>query len=300
MDFRTLFFGAILPGLVCGGLLYGFLALGRNRPKHVWTTASGLALAIAYLVAQLGILGWNGWPPVQSRDWLGPLAVLIGLWSAVEVSLPLGTGLRWGARALCAAAIGYVSVRIPLGNVLRDRDSLFDGLSESDSLPLLGEWLVVALCMLAAWQTWLRLGNYLSVRSTVLAGIAVCLAAAYAQHLSASNSGAQMHGALVAAFVACLVAAMWRPDRNFGPGFAGVLAALQLGLLQDGTRGADLPLSSALLLYFAPAFLLVAHVLLPDTLPFLTRWGARVAALLVPIALALVIAKIYAPEISYG
>lgn len=289
MDARSLLVGVLAPGVICGALLYAFLALGRARPRQVWTAASGLALAIAYAAGQLGVVGWNGWFPIQSRDWLVPLLPLLGLWCAFESSEPGGGRRRWLARGAWALGLGWLCVRPLLLQADRAHDGGGDWLSQ-DRLAAWGEALLVCAAGLAAWQIWARLGAYLPARATSASACAVALAAAAAQMISHSASGSDLHRALLAALVACVVAAWWRPDRNFGPGLAGVLSLLHLGLCYEGARWASLPLASALLLCFAPAFLLLALVVVPDTMPGPTRGLARSGALLVPLGVAVFVA----------
>lgn len=289
MDARSLLVGILLPGVISGALLYAFLALGRNRPRHVWTAASGLAVAIAYAAGQLGVVGWNGWFPVQSRDWLVPLVPALGLWCAFESSLPLDGSRRWLARAAWALGLGWLCVRPLLLQADRAHDGGGDWMSH-DRLAAWGEALLVCVGGLASWQVWARLGAYLPARGTSASACAVVLAAAAAQLLSHSASGSDLHRALFAALVACLVAAWWRPERNFGGGLAGVLSLLHIALCYEGARWASLPLASALLLCFAPAFLLLALVVVPETMSGPTRVFARTAALIAPLAIAVFIA----------
>jgi hypothetical protein len=289
MDARSLLVGVLVPGVVCGVLLYAFLALGRARPRHVWTAASGLAIAIAYAAGQVGVVGWNSWLPIQSRDWLVPLVPAFGAWCAFESSLPFGDRQRWLARAVWALGLGWLCVRPLLLQADRASDGGGDWLSQ-ERLTAWGEAALVAAAGLATWQVWARIGAYLPVRNTCASACAVVFAAAGAQMLSHSASGSDLYRALFAALVACLVAAWWRPERNFGPGLAGVLALLHIALGYEGARWAALPIASALLLWFAPAFLLLALVVVPETMSGPTRVLARVGALLVPLAFAVVVA----------
>ncbi|TAJ21657.1 MAG: hypothetical protein EPO68_04370 [Planctomycetota bacterium] len=289
MDARSLLVGILVPGVLCGALLYAFLALGSSRPRHVWTAASGLAIAIAYAAGQVGVVGWNGWFPVQSRDWLVPLVPALGLWCAFESSLPFSAGQRWFARAVWALGLGWLCVRPLLLQADRASDGGGDWLSQ-ERLSAWGEAALVGVAGISLWQIWARIGAYLPVRNTCSSACAVVFAAAGAQMLSHSASGSDLHRALFAALVACLVAAWWRPERNFGEGLAGVLALLHIALCYEGARWAALPLASALLLCFAPAFLLLALVVVPETMPGPTRVLARVGALLIPLGIAVFVA----------
>lgn len=287
MDARTLLLGTLLPGLVCGALLFGFLALGKSRPRQVWTAAGGFAVALGYAVGMLQVLPWSGWFPWAMRQiaWLFPL---IGLWCALEASLPLSDRKRWFVRAALALFTGWLCLR-PL---LRNLDSGFDegaGWS-SEHTWLWIEIALLALVALVSWRVWERLGGFLRVRASTASATAVALAAAVAQLLGSTASNAQLQGALVAALCACFVAALWRPDRDFAPSLAGVLALLQVALLHDGWRYNALPLASAILIAAAPAFLLLALVFVPDSMAAPKRIAARTAALLVPLGAALLVA----------
>ena len=90
----------------------------------------------------------------------------------------------------------------------------------------------------------------------------------------------------------CMLCYAACPQYGLDPKFTGpgVLALLHLALCYEGARWAALPLASALLLCFAPAFLLLALVVVPETMPGPTRVFARAAALIAPLAIAVFVA----------
>lgn len=272
----------LIPGLLGIVLAAGasglILAMARGRR---WGLPLGLgfgfALGHAAVRGWLTAPEWPTGPPLDAVDWAPWLALIAAGLGAIDAARPVGIGWRWSGRALLTAAV----IALVLGPLMNGAwmDQRFRGLDR-----LIG----LGVVMLAVWGaiggSVERIGrDSLPPILGWCAGSGLVLLAAHSLALGASAA------TLASALGPALIAACWWPGLTLARGGIAVVVVALAALILGGLFYADVPVVAALVLAIAPLALAV------DRLGPIRRGPGwiivliRLAAVVVPVGLALAI-----------
>lgn len=256
LSFKPLFFGVLLPAVVCGGLsaLVGYLWLrDGEKTSLLWLAAP--AVGVGYIVGYLGLEGHPSLLPREGIHWLfyGTVGAMIAgcFW---HIS-------RWW-RLIAQIALSIVIPRLLLIAMFRYTWGQLEGIVW---------WACLAVAIFIFWQ--LVQGSFTALPTGVTipfvyfgisAGSALILA------LSGSLRLAQHSGVLAALFAAswivALLLSLWfkqnsdRKLRTFSPNLSPVVALLLAGIWLNGYFYAEVPAASAILLAVSPLFARVGEI----------------------------------------
>lgn len=278
--FRTL----VCPALVCAVVLVLARRLWPTHAASPGWAALGAAVGTAsgYTVAHGLVVGWSYFAPIEKRDWLPCVSLLLIALLAAERAPPLRrVWTRWGLRILLSGLATYLVVRPSAGLALAGMTVAVSGL-----------WLAVeslARRRAGAGPAWSSL-IALAAGGAVLA-------------LSGSASFGQLAVAL-AACLAVLALVAWRnPDLRFLEGASGMVVVLPAVLWLNLRRYSytEVPVTSALLV---GAAMVSGWAVELDALRRLRPWpraSVYLLAALLPAALAVLVAwSGWEPPEEYG
>lgn len=278
-------YGVMVPVVVAGAILmitFRSRAPDRDRSSTGWAVA--LALGAGYVAGYLTLLGLPPFPPVEANQWIVLLAIVAALLALVDSFHRTPGWLRHGLRLLLSFAVPW----LVLGPMREHTWSTGESLlwSAGSGLVLFG--------LITAAETTTRQSRGVSMPLSLLTlGVGTSLVLA----LSGSALLGQLGGVLSAALGAVLVFAWWRPDVEMSRGPAAVVLVVLAGLWLSGYFYAEVPAASALLLLGAPG--VVWLVLLTPLRRVEKPWKlalVRTTAMLIPVAIAVVIALGSGPE----
>ena len=249
---KPLFFGVLLPAVVCGGLsaLVGYFWLSHREKTYLqWLAVA--ALGIGYIVGYLGLEGWPSVPPREGIHWLfysAAGAMIAGCFWHIS---------RWW-RLIAQLALSIVIPRLLLNSMFRYTWGQLEGIVW---------WACIAVAILIFWQLVQQSFTGLPAGASgpfvyfgLSGGTALLLA------LSGSLRLAQHAGILVALFAAIWILTLvlqrgansrWQA---FSPGVSPVVTLLFAGLWMNGYFYAEVPAASAILLAVSPSFARVGKI----------------------------------------
>lgn len=268
---------AIVAIMVAAGLCGLALFWGKDRARGA---LGPFAIGLAYLTGHLVITGWVTFPPADTTNWL-PYFALMG--AVLGASWALVATKAW-ARALIFALISAGALRLLLKPKFQYGWSLGEG------------WLWVG-CLVCAFVLLAVILDALGRRTATATGmpaflLITCAGTFGALMLSGSILLGQFAAILGAAIFGSLVFTAGKIA--LGRGIVPVFSLLLGALLVSGCFFAELPLTCAVLLAFAPAFALV-----PIGAPSkLLAFGIRSALVSLPILAALILAFRSSPPLS--
>lgn len=268
---------AIVAIMVAAGLCGLALYCGKDRARGA---LGPFAIGLAYLTGHFVITGWVTFPPADTTNWL-PYFALMG--AVLGASCALVATKAW-ARALIFALISAGA----LGLLLKPKFQYGWSLGEG--------WLWVG-CLVCAFVLLAIILDALGRRTATATGmpaflLITCAGTFGALMLSGSILLGQFAAILGAAIFGCLVFTAGKVA--LGRGIVPVFSLLLGALLVSGCFFAELPLTCAALLAFAPAFALV-----PIGAPSkLLAFGIRSALVSLPILVALILAFRSSPPLS--
>lgn len=268
----------IVAMMVAAGLCGLALYWGKDRARG---TLGPFAIGLAYLSGHLVITGWVSFPPSDTTNWL-PYFALAG--AVLGASCALVSTKAW-ARVLIFALVSAGALRLLLKPKFQYGWSLGEGWS----------WvacLVCAFVLLAIILDALVRRPATSIEMPAFLVI-TCAGTFGSLMLSGSMLLGQFAAVLGAAVFGSLLFAVWRVP--LGRGIVPVFSLLLGALLVSGYFFADLPLTSAVALAFAPACALIPI----GTPSKLLAFGIRAALVSVPVVIALVMAFRSSPPLSY-
>jgi hypothetical protein len=269
---------AIVAMMVAAGLCGLALFWGKDRARGALGPS---AIGLAYLAGHLVITGWITFPPADTTNWL-PYFALTG--AVLGASCALVATKAW-ARVLIFALVSAGALRLLLKPKFQYGWSLGEG------------WLWVG-CLVCAFVLLAIILDALVRRPATAIEMPVflvmtCAGTFGALMLSGSILLGQFAAVLGAAVFGSLVFTAGKVA--LGRGIVPVFSILLGTLLVSGYFFAELPLTGALLLAFAPALALV-----PIGRPRkLLAFGIRSALVSAPILVALVLAFRSSPPLSY-
>ena len=267
----------LIPAVLAGAmLLAAWGPWSRTAPeRRAW--GGVLALLLAFASGYVVLVGAPEIPPIGARDTL--------FWAVTFTALLASGEWLWGASAVVALPIRFLASGLTAWFVLASLrqnswstgeaalwiagiaavTALVSGVVERTAQPEPGPWLPLTL--------WL-------ISSTAAAAMVL---------VSTALMG-QLSGSLAAGLGAPVVLAAWNRELTLARGAITVFITAHSGLLWQAYFYAELPLTSALLLYLAPAT--VGVVLLPN-INRLAPWkreAVQLAVAAVPLAIAILIA----------
>jgi hypothetical protein len=268
----------IVAMMVAAGLCGLALFWGKDRARG---TLGPLAIGLAYLSGHFVITGWVTFPPADTTNWL-PYFALAG---AIQGALCALVATKAWTRVLIFALIAAGTLRLLLKPKFQYGWSLGEG------------WLWVACLACAFVLLAITLDALVRRPATAIempAFLVIACAGTFgALMLSGSMLLAQFAAVLGAAVFGSLLFAAWKVP--LGRGIVPVFSLLLGALFVSGYFFADLPLTSAITLAFAPALALI-----PIGIPSkLLAFGIRSALVSVPVLIALVMAFRSSPPLSY-
>jgi hypothetical protein len=268
---------AIVAVMVAGGLCGLALYWGEVRARGA---LGPLALGLAYLAGHLVITGWITFPPADTTNWLPYFALMAALLGA---SCALVATKAW-VRVLIFALISAGALRLLLKPRFQYGWSLGEGW-------LWVGYLVCAFVLLAVILD--AIGRRTATANEVPAFLLITCAGTFgALMLSGSILLGQFAAVLGSAVFGSLLFAAWKVP--LGRGIVPVFSLLLGTLLVSGYFFADLPLTCAMLLTFAPALALLPIRASNKLLAF----GIRSALVSLPILAALILAFRSSPPLS--
>jgi len=269
---------AIGAMMVAAGACGFALFWGKERTRGA---LGPLALGVAYVVGHLLIAGWTSFPPADTTNWLPYFALAAAVLGVFCANLPL---TAW-ARGVTFGLVSIGALRLLLNPKFQY------GWSPSEG------W---------AWVA--GLGSAIVLLAIILDGLARRPGTAVEMPLfllivSAGTSGAVMLSGsmLLGQFTMVLAAALFGSlvftagKVPLGRGIVPVFSLLLGALLASGYFFAELPLTSAVLLAFAPILPLIPTRKSNKLLAL----GIRAALVSIPVALALVLAYRSSPPLTY-
>ena len=267
---RDLLWGIVYPALAAG-CTWAFLGGGWFRRDARWV--SSLAVALAFVIAYVGLLDGPPLEPTSAREWLFWVAAGGALLSPLEALRPRAAG---AVRVLFVGGLVWIVLR---------RQYLNHWAGEGADSPF--PELVLALGLtLVGWTALERVAKQTPgagaplVLWTLAAGLALC------SLWSSSGLYAQLAGAVAAAMGAALVLAWLRPGTWFAGGGAGLAWGLLAGIGMAAHFYAQLGTTEVLLLAGAPLCALVPDLPLLRKQSDARRVALRFLLVAVPVALA--------------
>ncbi len=269
---------AIIALMVSAGVCGLALSWGRESARNA---LSPLAIGLAYLSGHFVITGWVTFPPADTTNWLPYFALTGGVLGACCTLI----ATRVWARVLIFALISGGALKLLLKPKFQYGWSLGEG------------WLWIG-CLICALVLLAAILDALGRRSATAVEMPAflllnCAGTFGALMLSGSMLLAQFAVVLGAAVFGSLV--FMARKVALGRGIVPVFSLLMGTLLVSAYFFAELPLSSAVLLAFAPAVALV-----PISMPNkLLAFAIRTAFVSAPILIALVLAFRSSPPLAY-
>ncbi len=285
MFLRTFLLGMALPAVVSGTVL---LAAWRRRTPLVGGTWSGaIALSIGYVAGHIGVAGLPPFPPTEATQWLAYLALAgmgLGLVDTLYQKNP--AWLRWGLRLLLAGAVVWLLLRPVFEHTWGPAKGIV--------------WMVaLGVTLLAFWGQLEALAERQPGAGLPLLLLIVTAASSAILLVSGSALLGQLCGALTAVIGASLVVAWRAPTFSLSRGAPPVVSVLLGGLWLNGYFYAEAPLTSLLLMALSPTAVWVGQT---ERVQRLAPWQAnlvRVGAVLIPAALAVIVAVQASPPLTY-
>lgn len=269
---------AIVAIMVAAGLCGLALFWGKDRARGA---LGPFAIGLAYLTGHFVITGWVTFPPADTTNWL-PYFALTG--AVLGASCALVATKTW-ARALIFALISAGALRLLLKPKFQYGWSLGEGCL----------WVGCFVCAFVLLAVILdALGRRTGTATEMPAFLLISCAGTFgALMLSGSILLGQFAAVLGAAVFGSLVFTAGKVA--LGRGIVPVFSLLLGALLVSGYFFADLSLTCAMLLAFAPALALI-----PIGRPGkLLAFGIRSALVSAPVLVALVLAFRSSPPLSY-
>ena len=269
---------AIVAMMVAAGVCGFALFWGKERVRGA---LGPIAVGVAYLVGHLAITGWASFPPTDTTNWLPYFALAAAVLGAFCALLPIAA---WG-RVIIFALVSIGALRLLLRPKFQYSWSLGEGWTWVAGLGCAIVLLAIVLDALARRPgTAVEMPIFLLIVSAGTSG---------ALMLSGSMLLGQYAMVLTAAVFGALVFTARRV--HLGRGIVPVFSLLLGTLLVSGDSFAELPLTSAGLLAFAPLSALIDLGITNKLLAL----GSRAALVSVTVALALVLAFRSSPPLTY-
>jgi hypothetical protein len=264
----------VVAAAICGLALW----LGQERGR---AAAGSLALGLAYLSGHLVITGWVTFPPADTTNWLPFFALATALLGAFCGVLEIKA---W-PRVLIFALVSAIALRLLLKPKFSYGWSLPEGYLWVTGLA--GAMVLLAIVIDALIR---RSAGAFEMPALLLI---VCGGTFGALMLSGSILLGQFAAVLGAAVFGSLVFAVRKV--SYGRGIVPVFSLLISALVISGHFFAELPVTSAVLLAFAPV-----AALIPITLPGkLLTPALRLALVSIPVVVAVIWAFRSSPSLSY-
>ncbi len=280
---EQLFRGFLCPALVCAVVLALPLPIRRSRGalREVEALVAALATLSGYIVGHGLLVGWAYFAPLEKRDWLPCIGMLVAALVVAERACTLRhAGVRRNLRVLVSVLAVWLVAGPSNGLVLA-----------ATAVILAGLWLAVE-----------SLASRRAGGGPALTSLIALVAASAVLVLSGSASFGQLTGAL-AACIAVLALVAWRsPELELLRGASGMIALFPsvLWLNLHRTSYTEVPATSAVLVGAAMLSGWVAELGAVRRLG--PRWRAVVylLAALVPAGLAVLLAwKVAEPAGDY-
>lgn len=268
---RDLLWGLGYPALAAG-CTWAFLGGGWFRRDARWV--SSLAVAAAFVLADIGLFQGPPMEPTAAREWLVWIAFAGALISPLEA---LHARARFPVRAGFVGALVFLLLRRQYENHWEGEGGL------AGPFPEVGIALLLAL---GGWYAVERIARIRPGAGAPLVLWATASALAVCCLWSSSGSYAQLAGALAAAMGAAVVLSWLRPGAWFAGGGAGLAWLLCFGVGLSAHFYARLDATDALLLASAPFVALLADLLPRDKRESATGTLARLLIVLLPLAAA--------------
>jgi hypothetical protein len=260
---------AIVALMVAAGLCGLALFWGKDRARDALVP---LALGLAYLAGHFAITGWVNFPPADTTNWL-PYFALVG---ALQGALCALVATKIWTRVLIFVLVSAGMLRLLLKPKFQYGWSLGEG------------WLWVGGLACALVLLAIILDAVVRRPATAIAApifLAITCAGTFgALMLSGSVLLGQFAAVLGAAVFGCLVFTARKVA--LGRGIIPVFSLLLGTLLVSGYFYAELPLSCAVMLAFAPAFALIPIGAPSKLLAFVIRSALVFSPILVALVLA--------------
>jgi hypothetical protein len=269
---------AIVAMMVAAGVCGFALFRGKERARGA---LGALAVGVAYLAGHLVVTGWISFPPADTTNWLPYFALAAAVLGAFCSFLPI---TAW-ARVVIFALVSTGALRLLLKPRFQYGWSPGEGWAWVAGLGCAIVLLAIVLDALARRPgTAVEMPIFLLIVSAGTSG-ALMLSGSMLLGQFAMVLAAAVFGALV--FAARKVA----PGRGIVPVFSLLVSAL----LVSGYFFAELPVTSAVLLAFAPIPALIDIGITNKLLAL----GSRAALVSVTVALALILAFRSSPPLTY-
>ena len=240
MILQLLIWVLIVPAALSASAIASARRLGRGPAggrRGRWGVAAGLGLG--YLAGHVGILGWPGFPTLESKEWVAWLVLPASVLGVVETSVGLPRWSSWTARGLLVALI--------LGLVLRSKVENAWTIAESAA------WLGgLEVALLASWWNLEAQAHRLSGPGWVVPLGLASAGWAVVQTLGGGASAGQLDGVLASTFLGALTTLGLRPGLALSKGGPPVALTVLAGLGLTGYFYAEVPALSAVLLTLAP------------------------------------------------
>lgn len=256
----------------------GATAEGASTERLSWAWVGGLALALAYVVGFVGLLGRPAWPVTQAHHWLVwllPAALLLAL---LQTAWRIPTVAHWLGRAVLLGAMYYLMFRTQVkyetwtSNQFYLYVTLMTGVS------------------LALWAFWDSARTQLSEAQLGWHAMVFSLLSSVALVLSNTAKLAQLMGVMVAGLGVWWVFswfARWRGVRlTWTQGVFPVFVMIHAGLGFNGYFYANMTTLTGAMLLTAPLLLAVV----PRFVSLRKTWQAvalHTLLVVVPIGIAL-------------
>jgi len=275
--FEQILPSAIVAMMVAAGVCGFALYWGKERARR---SLAPIAIGLSYLSGHLVITGWLTFPPSDTTNWLPYFALAAAVLGA---SCALVATNAW-ACVLIFTLVSAGALRLLLKPKFQYGWSLGEG------------WLWVG-CLVCAFVLVAVILDALGRRSATANQmpaflLITCVGTFGALMLSGSILLGQFAAVLGAAIFGSLVFTAGKIA--LGRGIVPVFSLLLGALLVSGCFFAELPLTCAMLLAFAPAFALVP-IGAPNKL---LAFGIRSALVSIPILVALILAFRSSPPLS--
>jgi len=269
---------AIVAMMVTAGVCSLAIFWGRERTRGA---LGPLGIGLAYLSGHFVITGWVTFPPSDTTNWLPYFALTGGVLGAC---CTLVATKAW-ARAMIFALVSGGTLRLLLKPKFQYGWSAGEG------------WLWVG-CLVCAFVFLAVILDAVGRRTATATEMPAFLLLACAGTFGALTlSGSMLLGQFAAVLGAAVLGSLVFTARRIplGRGIVPVFSLLMGSVLVSGHFFAELPLSSAVLLAFAPGLALIP-IGVPNKLLAL---GIRSAFVSAPILVALVLAFRSSPPLTY-
>ena len=274
MILQVLIWNLLVPASLSASAIASARRLGRGSTgggRGRWGVAVGLALG--YFAGHVGILGWPGFPTLESKEWVAWLAPAAALLAIVETSRNPPKWATWAIRAAFVA--------VGLGLVLRSK--VENGWTALEASAWLGGLEAVVL---ASWWNLEAQAERLSGPGWVVPMGLVSVGWAAVQALGGGASTGQLDGVLAATLLGALPTVGLRPGLALSKGGPAVALTVLVGLGLTGYFYSEVPAGSATLLTVAPWAPWVDRIGFIRRRSYWTRASVRFAVVLAVVGLA--------------